>query len=203
MAAKSFMSSYMTYEKTKFVLSTIILGAIGSGVWSYIGDPSIKWVAENYISAAHYLNNGYYDYLHSKIGNGQSQEIAIQSMYKLNIIYILVIALIAISFSLSNFIDNSKTSASILSKFFIIFASIMLLQTMATGIKDRYNNNAVVFLERSIEILSPNYDTKITLELRAEYRSIENASDFYLLYDKIIALGNQKNIRLPNFEVAR
>ena len=74
---------------------------------------------------------------------------------------------------------------------------------MATGIKDRYNNNAVVFLERSIEILSPNYDTKITLELRAEYRSIENASDFYLLYDKIIALGNQKNIRLPNFEVAR
>lgn len=192
------------YAKAKFVLSAIILGAIGSGVWSYIGDPSIKWVAESYISAAQYLNNGYYDYLHSNIGKGHSQTIEVKLKYKLDVIYILVIAIIAALLSIQNLINYSKNHSTFpLSKLLFILASIMMLQSMTTGIKDSYNNKAITFLERSIEILSPNTDTKTILELRAEYRSIEHANDFYQLHDKLIALGNEKKVRLPVFDVAR
>jgi vacuolar-type H+-ATPase subunit I/STV1 len=191
-------------EKIRFALITIILGALGSGLWTYIGDPTVGWLGEQYIHVAQRLNSGYYDYLHSDIGEGALIRATTKSALTASLIYGLIMMIFG--FMLKYFHRMQFNSHSLFSKaggFIFFIAVVALLQAITLSVKAGYNRNAVIYLERSIEILSPSNDEKTILQLRAQYRSIENANDFYTLHDSLVNLANEKNVRLPTFEVAR
>jgi hypothetical protein len=70
-------------------------------------------------------------------------------------------------------------------------------------ITQTYNNDAIVFVERSIDILSPSLTRQEILQLRASYRLVSDASSFYELHDEIIDYGKTKSLEIPSFDVAR
>jgi hypothetical protein len=92
-------------------------------------------------------------------------------------------------------------------KYFFIFTTIYALVAfpfmVSRIITQTYNNDAIVFVERSIDILSPSLTRQEILQLRASYRLVSDASSFYELHDEIIDYGKTKSLEIPSFDVAR
>jgi hypothetical protein len=70
-------------------------------------------------------------------------------------------------------------------------------------VADSYTQNASTFVDRSIEILAPTIPPERVLQLRAKYRSVDNAQKFYDLHDELQALAKEKNVTLPQFKVIK
>ncbi|HEU0174972.1 MAG TPA: hypothetical protein VFV58_12000 [Blastocatellia bacterium] len=66
-----------------------------------------------------------------------------------------------------------------------------------------YTRDASVFIERSIEILSPTLPPEKILQLRAKYRSVDSAQKFYELHDELQTIAKEKNVTLPKFTVIK
>jgi predicted ATPase len=56
-----------------------------------------------------------------------------------------------------------------------------------------------MFVERSIEILSPSLSEAERLNHRSRYRAIETAEDFALLYDDLQNDGRKQKMKMPAF----
>jgi hypothetical protein len=79
----------------------------------------------------------------------------------------------------------------------------MQLSILAVYAGDLYTRQAIVFVDRSIEILAPTIPPDKVLQLRARYRAVENAQMFYDLHDKLTTIAKEKNITLPQFSVIK
>jgi hypothetical protein len=66
-----------------------------------------------------------------------------------------------------------------------------------------YTREASTFVERSIEILTPNIPPDRVLQLRAKYRSVDSAQKFYDLHDELQTIAKEKNVTLPKFTVIK
>ncbi len=68
----------------------------------------------------------------------------------------------------------------------------------------KHRISAFSFIDRSIEIVAPYIADKERLELRARFRSVESARQFYLLEDDLRNLAKQHPVRkLPDFTSIR
>lgn len=204
----------MTRENVKYVLVTVLLGAIGSGLWNYAGEPLLKWISATYISAAQKLNSGYYDYLHSEIGKGTNSQVELLTATLSMAIFILLILLSTLIMRFQFLSTEAKTISSsernsaikvidLLFYIGILAAIIFFFGIVSTVIKQTYRTDAVIFIERSLDIIAPKIDQQKNIAMRAQYRSIESANDFYVLHDELITLGKENSLKLPEFDVAR
>ena len=68
-----------------------------------------------------------------------------------------------------------------------------------SGYTVKYTNDAVVFIERSIDILAPAISGEKVLILKSNYRSIDNRNKFLSLINELEALEMKTNKMLPEF----
>ena len=208
-------------ETIKNVAGVIILGAIGSGIWSLAGEPALQWCVDIFISSAQRINDGYYDQLHQNIGKGlhESNAVFFRVLFSATLaMAVLILPFMALKIHRRAInIESGKlgTDGSELSissekrraKYFFIFTTIYALVAfpfmVSRIITQTYNNDAIVFVERSIDILSPSLTRQEILQLRASYRLVSDASSFYELHDEIIDYGKTKSLEIPSFDVAR
>ncbi|UXD87209.1 hypothetical protein [Thalassolituus hydrocarboniclasticus] len=212
----------MKTETIKNITTALLLGAVGSGIWSLAGEPAFKWCVDAFISIAQILNAGYYDLLHINIGKGLHEESGI--FFRLLFSYVLASAVLVLPFlahktykRAASIKDRKKKEEEDIDKsifsvqkksrlifiFTIIYAVIAFPIMISRIITQEYNNEAVVFIERSIEILSPELTSSEIIRLRADYRAISNAESFYSVFDNMQKIASKKNIELPSFDVAR
>ena len=210
----------MKTETIKNITGAILLGVVGSGIWSLAGEPAFQWCVDLFISAAQKINDGYYDIMHHNIGKGLHEENAV--FFRILFSAMLAAAVLILPFMafkvhkrLSSIESEDSEKYSPLfsisgkrrSKYFLIFTILYALVSfpfmVSRMITQQYNNDAVVFVERSIEILSPGLEHSNILQLRANYRSVSDASSFYNLYDEIVDYSEAKSIDIPSFDVAR
>ena len=83
------------------------------------------------------------------------------------------------------------------------FMLVLSLLFIASVIGDLYQYRAILYIERSIEILSPAIPNEKYLELRAMYRSIDNKEKFIELDNKLQKLATELKIKLPEFKVVQ
>jgi len=89
-----------------------------------------------------------------------------------------------------------------LTVFFWILAVLSPLAAtlqIAALYKNAYTSDAIVFVERSIEILSPQIEHESILKLRASYRAVSNRSQFTALHQELRSYAKDKNVELPAF----
>jgi hypothetical protein len=205
----------------KNTITALLLGALGSGLWSIAGEPALHWFVSAFIALAQGINKGYYNLLHLDIGKGFHEENGRLFLETLSILaaffYLFLPLVIYISYKRVNCIEGNDieednlTSTSKITKininiFLILSIILSLLFTpvyISRIIISNYNNKAIVFTERSIEILSPVLTHQEYLKLRADYRLVSGAEGFYIVYDYLQTTAKQHSIRLPEFELAR
>lgn len=212
----------MKTSSLKFITSALLLGALGSGLWSIVGEPALDWFVQTFISLANYLNEGYYDLLHENIGKGfhEDHDAFFRTVYY-SIFIVLIISIPFFSYKVcqraeSLDSDKGKPKISINKRvgkiqktvrytfiFSIVYSLLALPFFVSRLIVIGYNNEAIVFTERSIEILSPKISQSEILALRASYRSVSDAEGFYQLYDVLENNYKKHGIELPEFKISR
>ncbi len=213
----------MKTKSIKNILLAIFLGAVGSGLWSLAGESVLNWCVETFISIAQSANDGYFDYLHKDIGKAFHEESGefLRTIYNC-FLFIVIIALPFITYKLrkkalsfegtngpkqkidlSKRISLLKKTTKMLFVFTIFYSVIACPFLFSSIIAENYNNTAIVFVERSIEILSPRLKNEEIIQLRADYRSISDAISFYQLFDRLNSIAESEEIILPKFSIAR
>ena len=71
---------------------------------------------------------------------------------------------------------------------------------LTTSIKHHYTYNLIIYIEKSIDIVAPKINEQQRLELKANYRLIDNYEKFESFNQKLNDIANEKNIDLPPFK---
>ena len=212
----------MKTETIKKITTALLLGAVGSGLWSLAGEPAFRWCVDIFISIAQSLNDGYYDLMHVNVGKGLHEENGLFFKTIFNIVFsALVIFLPFMAHKLqkrtTEITHNKKREKEDIEKslvslkkrsralfIFTVLYSIVAFPVIASRvITQGYNNKAVVFIERSIEILSPELSHEEIIRFRADYRAISDAESFYKVFDNLNSIAKKNKIALSEFDVAR
>lgn len=207
----SFIQQNKTLKIISWIVLTILLSAIGSGIWERFLSHGLEKVTDNILFAMSYIFHGYVDILHKSIGEGN-----INRMSVIPAIFLMLFAILTTWFLFIIFFKINKPCSNIESKnegkkftykrkllIYLLMSIVTTIMYTDLLIEESYNRKACIFVERSLDILAPYLDTKTLLTMRAEYRSVDNANKFYVLEAKLQGLAAKNKVELPKFTVIK
>lgn len=206
----------------------IAIGAFANAIKEIIEERAADWFFSVFTKGMSIFGSYFIDFLHSDIGKGFDK----QSIPHLGlIIYILLmfILFVPIYKVLSEKNKHSEKNPNVMevsdeeikekqiqekqnyiykyinSSLAIIISIIGMVFVTSYFIKSSYHEKAVLFVERSIDILAPKLYKQDNgwdniLSLRAQYRAVDNAEKYNLLYQRLYKLSQQQEITLPYFQ---
>jgi hypothetical protein len=193
---------------------TILLGAIGSGVWQFGLAPVFDRLLNVVANVLGDLLRVYRERLYSELGAGGQHTFGrevytflMSLLVSLQVIGILALILIRGRMigrpamdKVYRFVPNYLLRSN---GAFRVFISVGVLSTLALSLQvfeRTYRVQTVTWIERSIEIIHPSLSEPAFLHIRSEYRSVSNAGDFYKLFNHIQQLAASQGIVLPEFD---
>ncbi len=214
-----------TLQATAAGFGAILLGAVGSGLWDIALSPIVDWVGDAILTAGSWTFEGFADSLYRQVSRDPLGKFARFPYFIIVPLFIvmpwvfLFLALRAISrisAALEDSPDDGKESdpkklleelpaeRRNLLRLIIPFTALVTLLWASSFYRDHHAFKAAMFVDRSIAILAPKIDNVEVLRLRASFRSIETAEDFYDLEDQLRRrAGKLKDVNLPEFKSIR
>jgi hypothetical protein len=214
------------------VVVTIFLGAVGSGIWALFLGPATEVLSRNSIRLMSWVFHGYLDYVYERVSQDPQDEFA-RLPYTLIVVAAIALPWAAIvgfrrslgglqrrleslknesleaeaKERLDEVMERSRLTLLRLRRSITLGMVPLALFSTAMYSEEAFftahSRRAALFLDRSIEIVSPYLDERSRLDLRARFRSIESAKEFYELEDRLRAIANQHSAKLPWFESIR
>lgn len=187
------------------IISAIILGAIGSGLWerclSRLFDGSIKVI----VSIMSVLSNTYKNGIYIEVAKGLHE-------YSSLFVHTMVLSFIPLMYltmlwrhpykdqkssdSRTRTFVRSRKGYYLLS--FLTFTVFVFFFFDLTRIT--YINSVVTTSRQSISILAPKISDIETKELWASFYSMKSSDDFSVFKGKLQKLADEKSVRLPYFD---
>lgn len=220
----------------KQIAIVILLGAVGSGVWTLIGEPLIQILGSAAVRIIGWFSTTYLDSIYSEVGKGIYDKNAslLHSSFTGFFIAFWMIAPFEIHSrwkklthkisSIENKLQavnngtgspesnkeeapeqvlaDAKRIAGKLRIFFLILtflAPLPIAWEISSLYRSTYSSSAVIYLERSIEILAPHLSDADRLKLRASYRAIERRDQFIAFHEQLVNTAGAKSVDLPMF----
>jgi hypothetical protein len=207
----------------------LVLGAIGSGLWEVLLRPACVATGNGLLTLLSRTANGYVDALHEPIANGHAGHEALHvftigSMLLLSSYWLAVIVLRSMMDRLVHKVEERPMPQSLGSRLLagsgalpvrarrlrrrstvvmVVLASLTSVLVLEGVFRAMYEWRAVTFVERSLDILAPKMAESERLRLRAQYRSIGSAGDFYALEDALRGEATKQSVTLPEFGSVR
>ena len=203
------------------VVGTVLLGAIGSGLWDRALGPFLDWLSTRSVSLMSSMFYGYLDSVYADVSRNPADYL---TMFPFMFFVMLIIFApwigIAILFrgygkiqreleNIGNRSDQELTVEDLTKEVqanrrstlvrlipLAILSTVLYSETLFSTL---YTRKAALFVERSIEVVAPYVDERARLELRAQFRSVETASDFYELESRLRAIAREHSAKLPEF----
>ncbi|MCK8135898.1 hypothetical protein [Pseudoalteromonas sp. 2CM28B] len=191
------IESKKVWNWTAGTLGIIILGAIGSGVWQIIGEPLVTSSLKFIIDSMDLLFSSYKDSIYIKASKGLHESSA-NSTYTLIILLFstLPVAFIAgkklgkrSSDKAFSDIDKGDVKTLTVVKIAMVLNFVLMISlalNIVTSVS--YANRIVVYVDTSLDRLAPHVEPIKVLELRARFREVKSAEDYYALYEQIESL---------------
>ena len=181
-------------------LGVIILGAIGSGVWQLLGEPIVDSIVKFIVNSMDLMFSTYKDSIYSKASLG-FHESSSNNIYAL---FLLLISFIPISFLLGRTLGkaSSDISSEVVNKRrgflkVVMVVNIVLMVSMALNIVTRINylSSVILYVEVSLDRLAPYESSKKLAELKAQFREVSTAEEYYQLYNDIEGLLKSNGLK--------
>jgi hypothetical protein len=190
------------------LIGVIILGAIGSGVWQIIGDPLLSIITKTFIDAINFITNTYKDGIYIEAARGLHENPATK-LYILVFTFPPILALVFILSKKSAKKDMVKLEVESQSKHdekteqlefqieslnkqiksgerVIFFSVIILIMTsIHSTTQTSYTNKVITYVDNTLDRLAPYESHENIIMLRAEFREVYTAEDYYKLYNKL------------------
>lgn len=199
------------------VLGTIVLGAIGSGLWDLVLSDFIAWVGGGVLSLFSSLFKGYLDLLYDNVGKGSIYPLVREPF--VIIFSFLIVLPIAFTLRLKKRIQRLKHQVSSEDSYdnvdpgseidkidrhfkfmvlpYVAFVFVFVTMQLWQGL---YSHSASSFAERSVVIVSPFINEQEFKEINAQYRAIDTAEKFYAFHKRIEEIAAKNKIELPEFK---
>ena len=196
------------------IITTIFLGALGSGLWERLISPTLDNLSRKSIKFVDSINSGYLDSIY------KSAAYDLPNIYQQKIVgLILVIVGIYWLYSLLNkydwcrllpeSLDKEKRTKLInqithISRIYFLIISLFLI---GFGVfllsKSDYIQKTISYSYRSLEILRPFIGEKKYIELKSDYYQVDSSNLFTAFNLKIKLLSKQHKVKLPEFEIIK
>lgn len=207
------------------LIGALFVGALGSGFWEVALRDPFFWLGRRLLEFVASLMSGYLDSLYAQVGAAYTDSFSILPFVALASVSICTPPFVVLSLhltfkQLSHRVlrtvtpEDHLTTAELKSKIAkqmkrlrillyyvltpIVFATVLMLISLAA--KSIYIRQAANWLDRSIDIVAPLVSEEERLVLRSEFRGINTAANFYVLYDKLNAISARNGRELPKFE---
>ena len=191
-------------------IGTVFVGAIGSGLWELFLRDAVNRVFTSLASGVGSIFSSYLDSLHENIGKAYQNEMTalpfilcvaiIVGMNLLGLIYLIKVRSTAPRSTAKS--AALRAAPSFRDKRFwlmVIMMTVNIVAYSSLALSTSYRIRAVVWTERSIEIIHPHVSDAEFLKIRAEYRSVDGAAAFYSLHEHLLQIASQAKIKLPDF----
>lgn len=185
------------------ILGTLILGAIGSGIWARIGEPLANLFTSAVINGINLIWSNYKDLIYIQASSG-FREYAANELYQIFIVTLAMVYVLLIIFH--PWLTDRYPAGALrkrTEKFFRsgrgfllggIFMFAVLSSCVVLFTQISYVNRVITYAHKSIDRLAPFLTDQEKKELLAEFRSVNSAEDYYKFYDKLLKLYSDHGI---------
>jgi hypothetical protein len=185
------------------IIATIILGAIGSGLWERMLGPLLDWITHATVGMYASLVSSYSDSIYEKAANGFHEENSL-------VLFTIFISFLPMSYYFllkkhpTEKNDKSEPIGIFIRSrkgYWLILALTITvtLGTSFTSLKLRHINETITFSLTSIEIIRPHISEQKYLELRSRYYSMRTTKEFRAIYSEIVSVAKEHSQRLPDY----
>lgn len=183
------------------ILGTILLGAIGSGVWDWVLSDAFSWLGNFVLTIGSSLSQTYLDSLYDDIWKGSSYSY-LKEIYILTfVIYLMLPTLMVLS--KRKRLERSKNSKprkapnKFLLAIMICAVGVMLvIKVWETS----FSVKSATVLQANISIVSPYITTEKALELNSLLNRVDNQKKAIELKEEIKVLASDNNIKIHTME---
>ena len=211
------MSSSKIISSTKWVLGTVFLGALGSGMWDLFISDLFTWLGLTSLELASSIFSGFRDTLYEQVSDG-----AIVSFLKLPAtlvaIALVMLPMILLLWNIINYVlatfdeneeekeneqtvSNGQNSRSFtIRKLMISMMAIVVCAYVFVAFRYMYTAKAANFVEKSVDILAPHISVEKRLTLVATFKSVKDSEDYLHIYSELRELEKEHQVILPEFD---
>jgi len=200
-----------------FVFGTILLGAIGSGLWDWVLSDLLSWIGNTIVTLFSSLSHSYRDTLYKYINKGPLYPL-IEQPFLFWFMAIVVVMFIAFMRPYMRFKsikeklsgadketgestdDKIEKISRLLNRRLLPLIGILVVFILLQAWQAMYQHKAALFIETSIEILAPYISTNEVLVLKSKYRQIDNSNKYYELVEILNKHASNSQILLSDFD---
>jgi hypothetical protein len=194
------------------IAGTIVLGAIGSGVWELFFSPVFSWLGRGILTIVTLGLDSVRNAIYAGVAKGHREEASL-------FVYTFLITMILVSpfFFVQIWMiiarrkqEKNKTPEQlakaqrarrrvfIFSTFFLaLVASIIYVR----GLMHTYTNAAITHFYQSLTIVLPYISMEEERQFRSDFARIAKKEDYAELMEKLKARADSRNIKLPQFPI--
>lgn len=189
------------------IVATIVLGAIGSGLWERFLGPALDGLTRVSIGVFSHGHNSYRDSIYESAAKGFHEAHALA-------LYTLFLSLLPVGYmlilrrhptrrtpqgsppsSLREFV-RSRTGYWVV----LILTAVVFVTVMFTTLRLRHINETITYSLAAFEIVRPYVgDQKYTI-YRSRYFSMRTAAEFEALHREVLDVAKKHEVRLPEYQ---
>ncbi|WP_188983588.1 hypothetical protein [Pseudomonas matsuisoli] len=190
--------SIQNFKKwTLGVIGTILLGAIGSGVWEWVLSDLFSWLGNNFILFASSISQTFVESLYKEVWRGQNFPYLRETYILTFVIYIMLPFMLGV-FSRGSSNRNTTTAKKTKPKLYIAIVMLCSIAVMMT-IKiwqTSFTERVASTLQANTLILAPFITDVELMELNSSFASVDSESTAIELKSKLESLSVKHKIKL-------
>jgi hypothetical protein len=192
------------------VCGTLLLGAIGSGIWDAIVKPVLPWLAELLLNVATLGLKGLRDSIYVEIARGAYERAGLSTLLLIEGaiagagICLVVAALVAIKFSKDQARLPFVPGVHVIRR---VLMTVALLISLVSGYfvieaaRMTYIVRAANHMEQYERIVSPYLTEDQRLSLASRIAQIASKEDYETIISEFDAIAKQRGLRAPAFDI--
>lgn len=202
------LRSLISLKTIRFIVITVLLGAIGSGAWEWILKPFITGASEFGLNIATLGIRSFKDSLYQDIGRGLHEESSLR-VFTAIFAFVPCFILGAITGTLAarrrnrngeetsrleRAVDKIAQPMLILSIFILVFSVVQANQHV-------YVNRAVTHFNQLLVIAGPYMDEETRILYRSNFAQISSSDDYAKLIGNLEKICRENKLKTPRFAV--
>ncbi|MCC9162581.1 hypothetical protein LNA76_04505 [Alcaligenes sp. MMA] len=184
------------------IAATILLGAIGSGVWEKLLAPGLNWLATHTAQYISSISSRYRDDIYASAAAGFNEDYSFRS-------FLIICLLITLTALIGAYWYNERMSGITkrvlgASKGWLHWTALAAAFTFALSTFLSVSRHEAVkrttsYSIRSMEIVRPHIGEQAFHSLVSQYYQIRIAKDFEEFNNKLVQAAEEAKVRLPAF----
>lgn len=187
-------------NKVLWVLITLVLGAIGSGLWEVAFKPSLSLAGDGILYLTTLGMKSLHDGIYVEVAKGQYERTALQILSAIvGVVIGVMLAVITIGGLKRKSTDSSiEAKKGFLRKLFLLFCCVLLLfSTYRTS----YIVRAAAHFDQMMTICGPHLSESERLRLRSKFAQIRSKEQYVDLLSQLEQIAKTNQLVVPELSI--